>query len=202
MEFIHIATSIENQLFKNRTNKIAAVDGYAATELYVIPLKPSFFKMELIMKLSIILFLFISISVVSNAGDTFENNIFTIKSVESSSESGQILQMFLPPSDGFAPNVNVLSQTYNGSLKEYHELTNAQLNQFKMKIIKSAISNDSLLIEYSGNMQDKLMHFYAIAYKKDKQIYLATATTLESQWPTVSKKLILIVESFKMKEKA
>ena len=154
------------------------------------------------MKRSIILFLFISISVVSNAGDTFENNIFTIKSVESSGESGQILQMFLPSSDGFAPNVNVLSQTYNGSLKEYHELTNAQLNQYKMKIIKSSISNDSLLIEYSGNMQDKLMHFYAIAYKKDKQIYIATATTLESQWPTVSKKLILIVDSFKMKEKA
>lgn len=134
------------------------------------------------------------------AKDTYENNVFSINSIEATDKPGQILFMYLPASESFAPNINVLSQNYTGTIKEYLDITNEELKKYNLKIIKSKITEDSILIEYAGKMEGKELHFYAMAYKKNDLIYLATGTSLETQWATVSKKIIPIIDSFKLKK--
>ena len=128
----------------------------------------------------------------------FTGNGFSIAPLEDTTKDAtyQALSMSLPPSGGFAPNVSVQIQVYAGSLDDYAALSKQQLEQMKMKMLKeSKPDKSSVLWEYSGEIQQRPLHFYAKAVMKPGRVYLATAAATEEQWKAASAKLIACVES-------
>ena len=111
--------------------------------------------------------------------------------------TSQPLIMMLPPTDGFAPNVNVQVQPYNGTISEYWELSKPQFEQMNWKVVyMKQTEPNKMVFEYEGGYQGKKMHWYAVAVQVENVVYLATATALESQWRNVSAKLINCISSF------
>ena len=51
--------------------------------------------------------------------------------------------MFLPVSDGFAPNVNVNIQPYPGSIKDYIGLSKGQFQKMKWNIVEEKQTGDT-----------------------------------------------------------
>jgi hypothetical protein len=134
------------------------------------------------------------------ATNKYENRLFSIDTLEGNNiANSQVLMMYLPVSSRFAPNVNIQVQSYKGSLDTYLKLSKQQFKQLKFKIIKVKKFKNYLIFEYTGTMKNMKLHWYSLAYKKKNNIFLATATALESQWSKKSKKLIRCVESFKIK---
>jgi hypothetical protein len=110
------------------------------------------------------------------------------------------LEMFLPPTEGFAPNINVQIQPYTGTIKEYATLSKGQFDELKWNVISEReIGDNEWSVEYTGTMQAGDLHFYARAISKNGKAYLATATAKESQWPAVSDTLRQRIDSFKVK---
>jgi photosystem II reaction center protein PsbP len=110
------------------------------------------------------------------------------------------LMMFLPVSDGFAPNVSVNIQPYSGSITDYIGLSKGQFQQLKLTIIEEKQTGDTeWAVEYKGPAQGIDIHFYARAVAKDGRVYLITATAKESQWGSVGETLRKHVDSFKAK---
>jgi hypothetical protein len=125
---------------------------------------------------------------------------FKIDALDASADSGPgtALIMFLPKTQGFAPNINVQIQPYTGSLKDYIALSKGQFDQLKWKVISENQSGDNeWIVEYAGPMNEGDMHFYARAVSKAGKMYLVTATAEESQWATVGDTLRKNVDSFK-----
>lgn len=131
----------------------------------------------------------------------YNNNHFSINSLVDANNisNTQPLMMSLPATEGFAPNINVQIQQYPNSLDSYAKLSGAQFKQLNFKVIKNKKIKNTLVFEYSGNMQNRNLHWYAMAYKKGNNVYLITATSTESQWKKLSKKLIGCIKSFKLK---
>ena len=110
------------------------------------------------------------------------------------------LATFLPPSDGFAPNINVQIQPYAGTIKDYAELSKGQFDQFKLRVLASEFKGDrEWAAEYEGPLQGTLLHVYARAISKDGKIYLVTATATPAQWAVVGARLKKHVDSFATK---
>jgi hypothetical protein len=108
-----------------------------------------------------------------------------------------LLMMFLPASDGFAPNVNVIAQNSPLSIAEYIATTTRETEQQHLKMIKADKVSDTIAVfEYAGKLQDKDLHWYSKATRTGGKILLATATAHETQWPNVSAKLQACVDSF------
>ena len=141
------------------------------------------------------------IATTSYAEGKYENNYFSIKSLvdDKNISNTQPLLMCLSASDGFAPNINIQTQKYSNSLTEYAKLSTAQFKQLKFNVIQNKKGQDCLIFEYTGKLQGKELHWYAMVYKKDDNIFLITATATKKQWTKQSKKLIDCVRSFKLK---
>jgi hypothetical protein len=136
--------------------------------------------------------------VIANA--KYQSNEFSIEALSSKNISNsQPLVMCLPASEGFAPNVNVQVQQYPGTLDDYLKLSMNQFKKLKFKVIKNKATKNQLILEYTGNIQNRQLHWYAVVYKKGNNVFLTTATSTEKQWKTLSKKLINCVNSFRLK---
>ena len=110
------------------------------------------------------------------------------------------LMTFLPVSDGFAPNVNVNIQPYPGSMASYVTMSKDQFKQMNWTIVAEKQNGENeWVVEYSGPMQGKDLHFYARAVSNNGKVYLVTATASESQWKSVSDVLRKSVDAFKAK---
>ena len=125
---------------------------------------------------------------------------FQIDSLDAQVDSpaaAKTLIMFLPESDGFQPNINVLIQPYNGTINDYIAMSKVQFAQMQCKVISEHQNGEhEWMVEYSmGGGHD--LHCYAQAVSKSSKIYLVTATAKESQWATVGATLREHVESFK-----
>ncbi len=108
--------------------------------------------------------------------------------------------MFLPVSEGFAPNINVNIQPYKGTIKEYAALSKGQFVEMKWKILsEEQKSEDEWRAEYAATTKSGDLHFYARALKKGDRVYLVTATAKESQWAALQAKLRKHVDSLKLK---
>ena len=151
------------------------------------------------MSKTIALFLCLFLANVAFAESKYENNQFSINALVGENIATQPLMMFLSVSEGFASNVNVQVQQYPNSLKEYAKLSIKQFNQLNFKVLQNKQTETNLVFEYSGIMQGNNFHWYAIALKKGNNVYLVTATSMESQWKIHSKTLIECVKSFKLK---
>lgn len=116
------------------------------------------------------------------------------------SAPGTILQLCLPATDAFAPNINVQIQPYTGSIREYAALSKQQFEDMKWKVVsEKQVSDNEWSVEYTGSMGDDALHFYAYAVSKNGKIYLATATAKETQWTKLSDTLRQHVDSLKTK---
>ena len=137
----------------------------------------------------------------SFAASKYENNQFSINAlvIDENIANTQPLIMSLPVSDGFAPNVNIQIQQYPNSLKSYADLSVNQFKQYNFKVLQNIQTKTSLIMECSGDMQERKLHWYAMAYKKGNNVFLITATSTESQWKSSSQTLIECVKSFKLK---
>ena len=124
---------------------------------------------------------------------------FQIQPLEAISDttSSQPLIMMLPPSNGFAPNVNIMIQPYKAKIEQYKEITERQLQQAKFKSLTSKIDNGVYVFEYLGKMSGGSVHVYSKAHQKDGHVYLITATDIESQWNDNKDKLLKAVDSFR-----
>ncbi len=109
------------------------------------------------------------------------------------------LKMLLPATDSFAPNVNVRIQPYNGTIKQYADLSKKQFIAAKLTVQSETVTQTSVVWEYSGTMQGHNLHWYAKAERGNGKVYLVTATAKESQWNDVAAKLKACVNSFKLK---
>jgi hypothetical protein len=115
----------------------------------------------------------------------FKRSGFSINSLEAKpSEKGQqALIMLLPVSDGFAPNVNVMIQPHAGTAADYLELSKKQADALNLDVISLKQSGDNeVIVESTGELDNRKLHFYAKAILHNGNAFLATATATETQW--------------------
>ena len=128
-------------------------------------------------------------------------SIEALDAAPSSTAATTALMTFLPPSDGFAPNINVNIQPYPGDIASYAAMSKGQFEAMKWTLIseKQAGGNE-WVVEYSGaTPQGARLHFYARAISKSGRVYLVTGTAKETQWSAVSAMLRQHVDSFQVK---
>lgn len=128
----------------------------------------------------------------------FKLNAFSIAPLEELAESASyvVMSMTLPASDGFAPNVNVQVQAFDGTLDEYVDLSKRQFTAAKFKLISEKRGDESHTFEFSGESLEMKLHFYAKAEMGKGKVFLTTATSKETQWKAVGEKLKKCVDSF------
>jgi hypothetical protein len=132
-------------------------------------------------------------------GFTINAEGFGVKRSDLPSAAGQspVVVLFLSPTGGFAPNVNVLIQDFPSSISDYVEQTKKEFDSAGITIVKEqTVSPEEWMVEYSGTLSGRSLHWYARAVKKGTKVYLTTATATPDQWKTVSPKLIQCVDSF------
>jgi len=132
----------------------------------------------------------------------FKANGFSIAPLEGVSDTipYQAILMFLPATEGFAPNVNVQIQPYKGTLQEYAALSQQQFKAVGVTILSEKTTEKAVAWEYSGVLQGRRLHWYAKAFSGKGKIFLVTATATQSQWKTASEKLKACVDSFRIED--
>jgi len=114
-----------------------------------------------------------------------------------------VLALYLPPRDGFAPNINVQIQPFKGTLDDYVKLTKGQFEHLDWELVSDDQPEDYLWIfEYKGPIQGTQLHWYATATLHQDKVYLVTATAPQSAWEEVSPTLKKHVDSFRLIQKA
>ena len=129
----------------------------------------------------------------------FPQHGFSIAPLEGRAGStGMVVLMSLPPTGGFAPNVNVVAQTSHGTMDDFIALSKQQFAQAGLHVVKAEKGGDSdATFEYTGNMQGRALHWYAKASLKGDEVLLATATATDQQWPKFADPLKACVDSFR-----
>lgn len=129
----------------------------------------------------------------------FKTAGFSIKPLEPTDnrQSYLAVQMYLPASAGFAPNVNVeVQQPYNGNIQDYIALSKRQLKLHGWTIIRfTKVDRRSATFEYSGRMKGRMLHFYARAILSGHKAYLATGGASVGQWKKDKAPLVACVNS-------
>ncbi|RUO33248.1 hypothetical protein [Aliidiomarina soli] len=111
---------------------------------------------------------------------------------------GQVFQYFLPAADGFAANVNLQIQPYEGSLEDYEALSVQQFEQLDFEMLDLARGDNELIFEYTGSMQGTEFHWFSRVLKEGNYFYVVTATALAERWDTEREALVESVDSFRL----
>jgi hypothetical protein len=124
---------------------------------------------------------------------------FSISALEQTSDAPvqQVVIMHLPPKDGFSPNVNVQVQVYAGTIKEFAEMTKAQMKQVNFTTLNEKVAGSSMTMEFLGEVLGRKMHFYSKAELGQGKVYLATGSALAANWDETSARLKACVDSLK-----
>ena len=113
--------------------------------------------------------------------------------------SVMVLSMGLPASNGFADNINVVKQPWQGNLDDYRAQSLKAFDENHLSVISDKkIEPNTLIWEYVGNVGGNALHFYARAVLSNKTVFLITGTAVEHQWKDDSAKLISCVDSFEL----
>ncbi|MEI7730657.1 MAG: hypothetical protein WCO56_13870 [Verrucomicrobiota bacterium] len=155
------------------------------------------------MKAWLLIGLVVVSSVCMNGADqtakcTFSNQGYSIAPLDEAPAGDttyHCLTMFMPVSDGFAPNVVVQLQRYTGTIAEYVALSKLSLAAQGMTITKESATETTVVFEYKGTFKGRPLHWYAKAVKNGAKVVLATAAATEGQWKTASEKLLKCVNS-------
>lgn len=127
------------------------------------------------------------------------NEIFSIKPPKlRESDQGVVLYFYSQNGGKLVPNVNVLIQTFDGTMEDNIEKSRDQIKAMKLKTIKMSIETNQAFIEYNGNIENNQMHFYQKCVKNGNKFYIITATSLETDWESKKYELINSVNSFKL----
>ena len=110
------------------------------------------------------------------------------------------LSMSLPATDGFAPNVNVQIQQFDGSLDDYIALSRQQFDAYEMEILREDRDGVTVTWEFTWTMQGQELHGYSRAHHAEGKVFLVTGTAAASQWESVSRRLKSSVDSFTLDE--
>jgi hypothetical protein len=123
---------------------------------------------------------------------------FSIDALEGPADTrGMLMSMSLPASDGFAPNVNLISQNSPGTIDQYIEISKQQVTQNGWTLIKAnKVDDNTAVMEITGKVGDNSLHFYDKVSRKGDEVILITATATENQWTTNSAQLEACVDSF------
>jgi hypothetical protein len=156
----------------------------------------------------VLLFALVSLTLKTAAAESTNRLVFplggfSIKPLEApmGNVPNQALLMALPASDGFAANVNVQIQPYNGTLDEYIALSEGQFKTAGFKVIQQTkLSASAVVFEYTGEVQGHALHWYARAEHSSGKVYLVTATAAEAQWKRDSAALKACVDSFRRED--
>ena len=131
---------------------------------------------------------------------SFPNYGFSIKGLPGAPGPSvtQVMAIYLPAENGFAPNVNVQIQPYTGTRDEYAQISQAQFDGAGFTVIETKKPSDQeLIFEYTGSAQDRNVHWYSRAVFTPGKVYLVTATCLDSNWPANEASLKASVDSLK-----
>ena len=110
-----------------------------------------------------------------------------------------IMEMFLPATEGFAPNVSVMYMPTNVPFEQFVQISRNQLAPMNLTEIHFENHGDgTAVIEYSGTMQRRELHFYQRLCAVRTGVYAATGTTLESQWKDVGAQIAKNVDTLKV----
>jgi hypothetical protein len=128
---------------------------------------------------------------------------FSIKALEEPAASGyyQPLTMALPSSEGFAPNVVVLTEKSSGSLDEYIAKSKRSFEQAKLEIILEKKVGSSVKFECAGELNGRKLHFYSRAEMSGDRLFVASATATAQQWKSEATRLKECVDSFRTEPK-
>jgi hypothetical protein len=132
-------------------------------------------------------------------GFTISAEGFNVKRSDLGSAAGQspVAVLYLAPTGGFAPNVNVLIQNFSGSISDYVSVTKQEFDSAGIKVVNErTVSPTEWMVEYAGTLSGRSLHWYARAVKNGDKVYLTTATATPEQWEQVSPKLKQCVDSF------
>jgi hypothetical protein len=124
---------------------------------------------------------------------------FSVKRSDIGSVAGQspIAVLYLAPSGGFAPNVNVLIQNFPSSINDYVSITKKEFDSAGIKVVnEQTVSANEWRVEYAGTLSGRSLHWYARVVKNGDKVFLTTATATPEQWEQVSSKLKRCVDSF------
>jgi hypothetical protein len=104
----------------------------------------------------------------SNGDSLHKNEIFSIKPPEfQESDEGFVFFFYSPNGGKIVPNVNVLIQTFDGTMEDMIEKSRDQIKSMNLKTIKMSIETNQAFIEYNGNMETNKMHFYQKCVKME-----------------------------------
>jgi hypothetical protein len=156
--------------------------------------------MRMVATFTVVLWLVASFTLAGDSAEklTFKKAGFSIAPLDEPQKGpAQVLMIYLPASDGFAPNVNVQIQPYVDDMDAYVALSLTQFKDAGLKVLSESKANKLVAtFEYSGPFKGMSLHWYAKAVQKDGAIYLTTATATEDQWAKVVVKLKACVDSF------
>jgi len=132
----------------------------------------------------------------------FETYGFSIDNLQvPSGDKGDIFRtvmMFLPDSDGFAPNVNILIQKFGGTVEKYLKTSETDFTAAGAVVINKKQTDKTLILEYTVNIDGKDVHVYSKAIFDKDVVYLASGTSLVSQWNSVGTVLKKNVDSIQL----
>ena len=155
-------------------------------------------------RITVGLIILVSIGAIADAAPgvvDYSSHGFTIRELTSSDapENSVVLEMLLPPMDGFSANVNVIIQQYSGAMSDYRIITEDQINKAGFTLISShQISSTEIRMEYSGTQSGTELRWLQRAVKRGNRVYLVTATALASRWDTDSRGLTDTVDSLRL----
>ncbi|MFV0481873.1 MAG: hypothetical protein ACK5LP_07805 [Campylobacteraceae bacterium] len=130
-------------------------------------------------------------------------NMDSFSKAEQTDDNYQIVQLAKPISEnGFVTNANVIIQKFEGTMKEYFEVSNEGFKFFDdFKTISSKYDDKVALWEYTASFDGQTIHFVSKAFlvKEKGLIYLVTAASGEDDWKKDEKDVRRVVDSFKLK---
>jgi hypothetical protein len=125
-------------------------------------------------------------------------SIAPLETIPGKAANQTALMMFMPASGGFAANVNVMIQSYPGTIEDYTATTVKQFKDNDMKVVSQKnVGKSAVVFEYTGELRGNPLHWYARAEKSGDHVYLTTGTSSEEQWPKLGTQLKACVDSFR-----
>lgn len=108
--------------------------------------------------------------------------------VQESGKDYTVTSMFLEPTEGFAPNINVRKVYFEGTMAEFLDVTRSDFEEMEWSILDARIMDDgSMLLEATGSYNNLELHWYVRAVRSRDAVFMATGTTLQSQWMSVGR---------------
>jgi len=106
-----------------------------------------------------------------------------------------IIMNFLPGSQQFSPNINLVIQEYGDGLDSYKKLTDDQLASIGIAAIQSKVEKGTYTLEYESDNNGVMLHMLTIVKARANKVYLVTATATVEQWNSNKAELTRVANS-------